>query len=180
MMAAPTEITLQNLPGKWSLNKDLSDDITQVLELQGVNVMIRKATGAASVHLKITQPSQNEFKMEQTATAAGIGGTTEEYVLDWEWRKNHDAFFGDVEGRSRWISQDEARQNGAEGDWKNDDSDGKLVQAEGNAADGAWKATHLWGFEEVGVGRRYTRRVKMTGKDGKELKVRMVYDYDGE
>ena len=179
-MAAPTEKTLQNLAGKWSLNKGLSDDITQILELQGVNVMIRKATGAVSVHLKVTQPSENEFKMEQTATAAGIGGTTEQYVLDWEWRKNHDAFFGDVEGRSRWISQDETKQNGAEGDWKIDDSDGKLVQAEGNQADGAWKATHFWGFEEVGGARRHTRRVKMTGKDGKELKVRMVYDYDGE
>ena len=174
------EKTLQNLAGTWSLNSELSDDITQVLELQGVNFIIQKAAGAASVHLKITQPSENQYDMEQTATAAGIGATTEKYILDWEWRKNHDAFFGDVEGRSRWISQDTARQNGVEGEWKDNDSDGKLVQAEGNKADGAWRAMHLWGFEEVGHARRHTRRVNMVGKDGKELKVRMVYDYDGE
>lgn len=179
-MAAPKEKTLQNLSGRWTLNKDLSDDFEPVLEMQGVNMIIRKATGAASVHLKIAQPSENELKMEQTATAASIPGTTESYVLDWDWRKNHDAFFGDIEGRSRWITQDEAKQNGADGDWKEDDSDGKLVQATGKKPDDAWTATHLWGFEEVGGQRRHTRRVKVVDKDGKELKVRMVYDYNGE
>ena len=177
-MTAPKEKTLQDLSGKWTLNKDLSDDFSPVLEVQGVNALIRKAIGAASVHLKITQPSKMELRMEQTATAAAIPGTTEEYTLDWEWRSNHDAFFGDIEGRSRWISQSEAVDNGAEGDWIKDDSEGKLIQAIGKKPDGAWTATHLWGFEEVSDQRRHTRRVKVVDKEGKELKVRMVYDYD--
>ncbi|KIW57570.1 hypothetical protein PV05_06111 [Exophiala xenobiotica] len=71
---------------------------------QGVNVMIRKATSVASMHLKIKQPSENDLQMEQTATAASIPGTTEKYILDWKRRNSHDAFFGDIEGRSRWIS----------------------------------------------------------------------------
>ena len=116
--------------------------------------------------------------MEQTATAASVPGTTEQYILDWEWRKNHDAFFGDIEGRSRLISQDEARQNGAEGDWTADDSGGKLIQAIGKKPDDAWSATHLWGFEEVDGARRHTRRVKVTSKEGNELLVRMVYDWN--
>ena len=81
-MAAPTDVTLQNLAGKWTLNKELSDDFSAVLALQGVIVLIRKAVGTASVHLKITQPSANELNMAQTATAASIPGTTEEYILD--------------------------------------------------------------------------------------------------
>ena len=76
------------------------DDFAPVLKLQGVNLLIRKAREMASVHLKITQPSKNEVRTELTATAASIQGTAEAYVLDWEWRKNHDAFFGDIEGRS--------------------------------------------------------------------------------
>jgi hypothetical protein len=179
-MAAPKEKTLQNLSGRWTLNKDLSDDFTPVLELQGVNLLIRKAIGAASVHLKITQPSEQELRMEQTATAASIPGTTEEYTLDWKWRSNHDAFFGDIQGRSRWVTQDEARSNGASGDWDKEDSNGKLIQAEGKKPDDAWMATHFWGFEEVDGKRRHTRRVKVVDKDGKELKVRMVYDFDGD
>ncbi len=178
-MAAPPEVTLQNLAGKWSLNKALSDDFAPVLALQGVNVLLRKAISAASVHLKITQPSEQEFKMEQTATAASIPGTTENYILDWTWRKNHDAFFGDIEGRSRWVTQDDARHNGAKGDWKADDSNGKLIQAVGKKPDDAWTATHLWGFEEVGGERKHTRRVRMTSEDGEDLKVRMVYDFEG-
>ncbi|KAJ9612606.1 hypothetical protein H2200_004203 [Cladophialophora chaetospira] len=178
-MAAPSEVTLQNLAGKWTLNKSLSDDFTPILALQGVNVLVRKAIGTASVHLKISQPSEQELNMEQTATAASIPGTTEEYILDWDWRKNHDAFFGDIEGRSRWISQEEARHNGAEGDWEADDSQGKLIQAVGKKPDDAWTATHLWGFEKVDGAHRHTRRVKVTSKDGEELKVRMVYDFDG-
>ena len=179
-MAAPKEKTLQNLAGRWTLNKKHSDDFAQVLELQGVNMLIRKAIGTASVHLKIMQPSSNEIKMEQTATSMSIPGTTEQYTLDWEWRENHDAFFGDIKGRSRWVSQEEAKENGGSGDWDADDSEGKLVEAVGKKPDDEWGATHLWGFEEVGGERRHTRRVHFTHSNGKELNVRMVYDFDGE
>lgn len=179
-MAAPAEKTLQNLSGRWKLNKELSDDFDPVLALQGVNILIRKAVTVASVNLKIKQPSELELRMEQTATAASVPGTTEEYTLDWEWRTNHDAFFGDIQGRSRWISQDEARQIGAEGEWKDEDSDGKLIQAVGRKPDGTWTATHFWGFEDVGNQRRHTRRVKVASKDGDEINVRMVYDFEGE
>ena len=177
-MAAPKQKTLQNLGGSWTLNKDLSDDFSPVLEMQGVNVLIRKAIGAASVHLNILQPSEEELRMEQTATAAAIPGTTEDYTLDWRWRSSHDAFFGDIEGRSRWTTQLEARKDGAEGDWIKEDSNGMLIQATGKKPDGSWTATHLWGFEEVSGLRRHTRRVRVVEKDGKELKVRMVYDFN--
>lgn len=179
-MAAPDSKTLQSLSGKWKLNKDLSDDFTPVLTLQGVNTLIRKATSVASVHLKIVQESSDKIHMENTATAAGIPGTSEDYTLDFEWRTSKDPFFGDVQGRSRWITQEEARENGATGEWLEGDSAGKLIQAVGKKPDDAWVATHLLGFENVGGERRHTRRVKVVGKDGEEVVVRMVYDYTGE
>ena len=178
-MAAPPEISLQNLAGNWTLNKELSDDFSDVLALQGVNFLIRKAITSASIHLRITQPSVDKLNMEQTAISASIPGTTEQYILDWEWRSSRDAFFGEIEGRSRWISQSQARQTGAEGDWEESDSEGKLIEATGKKPDGAWTATHLWGFEGVGGLRRHTRRVDVTSKDGNTLKVRMVYDLAG-
>lgn len=179
-MAAPDSKTLQSLSGNWKLNKDLSDDFAPVLALQGVNVLVRKAVGVASVQLKITQESPDVLHMENTATAASIPGTSEDYTLDFEWRTSHDPFFGDVQGRSRWITQQEAKENGANGDWSEDDSAGKLIQAVGKKPDDAWTATHLLGFENVGGERRHTRRVKVVSRDGEEVVVRMVYDYTGE
>lgn len=179
-MAAPESKTLQSLGGKWTLNKSLSDDFAPVLALQGVNTVIRKAVGVASVHLKVTQENLDSIHMENTATAAGISGTSEDYKLDYEWRTSHDPFFGEIQGRSRWIDQAEAMENGAEGEWLAGDSDGKLIQAVGKKPDDAWVATHLWGFENVDGARRHTRRVEVVGKDGEQVKVRMVYDFVGE
>jgi hypothetical protein len=119
--------------------------------------------------------------MERTATAASIPGTTEDYDLDWHWRKSHEAFFGDFEGRSRRISQDEAMQSGAEEGWQADDSGNPSIQAGrrqevGRCLDGN---VVVVGFEEVGGARRYTRRIKVTSKYREESKVRVVYDSDG-
>lgn len=179
-MAAPPHKTLQSLAGRWKLNKNQSDEFGQILAIQGVNALLRKAISVASVQLKISQPSQEEIYMEQTATAASIPGTTEEYILDWRWRRNHDAFFGDIDGRSRWISQKDARADGADGTWLEGDSEDVLIQAVGKKPEDAWEATHLWGFEEIDGERKHTRRVKVTRQDGETINVRMIYDYDGD
>lgn len=183
-MAAPPSVTLQSLSGKYTLNKSYSDDFSKVLALQGVNTLVQKAAGAASIHLTITQPSINEIKMAQSVTVGKLPGTTEDYILDWQWRSNEDGFFGSIKGRSRWVSIDEGRESKIvapeDGKWIEGDSEGKLIQAEGMKADGKWQAAHLWGFEIVGGERRHTRRVHVKNDEGEELRVRMVYDYVGE
>jgi hypothetical protein len=60
------------------------------------------------------------------------------------------------------------------------DSEDMLIQTVGKKPDDAWIATLLWGFEEVYGERKHTRRVKVTGNDGQEINVRMVYDPEGE
>jgi hypothetical protein len=182
-MAAPPNVTLQSLSGKYTLNKSCSDDFSKVLALQGVNLLVREAATAASVHLSISQPSLNEIKMAQSVTAGKIPGTTEVYTLDWEWRSNEDSFFGTVDGRSRWVNVEEGRKSGiveqGEGDWIEGDSEEKLIQAEGKKPNGEWEAAHLWGFEIVNGERRHTRRVLVKNNKDEKLKVRMVYDYVG-
>jgi hypothetical protein len=184
VMAAPPNKTLQSLFGKWQLNKSCSDDFASVLALQGVNLLVRKAATAAAIHLKITQTDEQHIKMAQSVTSGKIPGTTEEYTLDWEWRTNNDSFFGEIAGRSRWVSVEEGGQTdvtrAGEGEWIDGDSDGKLIEAEGKKEDGEWSAHHLWGFEIVDGERRHTRRVYVKNKKGEELRVRMVYDFVGE
>ena len=179
-MAAPTHKTLKNLNGKWKLNKALSDDITEILALQGTNIVVRKAISSASVTLTISQPSENEYHIKQTATSASIPGTTEQYILDHEWRNNKDAFFGEVRGRSKWVSLDEAKDmKGVEGQ-REDCDDGKVILAEGGKEDGSWDALRVWGFEEVEGERKWVQRVKVWNKSGEVVKARMVYDFAGE
>jgi len=182
-MAAPPNKSLQSLSGQWQLNKACSDDFASVLALQGVNVLVRKTATAASIHLNISQPDHQHIKMAQSITSGKIPGTTEEYTLDYEWRTNKDGFFGEVAGRSQWVSVEEGRQTGVvdegEGDWIEGDGDGKLIHAEGKK-EGEWEASHLWGFEIVDGERRHTRRVKISNNKGEELRVRMVYDFVGE
>ncbi|EAT79134.1 hypothetical protein HBH56_074700 [Parastagonospora nodorum] len=180
-MAAPPSKTLQSLSGNWKLNKSCSDDFASVLALQGVGLLVRKAATAASIHLKITQSDEQHIKMAQSVTSGKIAGTTEDYTLDWEWRSNKDAFFGDVAGRSRWVSVEEGEKSevvgAGGGGWIEGDSSGKLVEAQGKKESGQWEAHHLWGFEIVDGERRHTRRVYVKNNEGEELRVRMVYDF---
>jgi hypothetical protein len=175
--------TLQSLSGKWQLNKSCSDDFASVLALQGVNFLIRKTATAASIHLTISQPDDQHITMAQSVTSGKVPGTTEEYVLDWEWRTNEDSFFGEISGRSRWISVEEGRKTGVvehgAGEWVDGDSQGRLIHAEGQK-EGEWEASHLWGFEMVDGERRHTRRVHVSNTKGEELRVRMVYNFVGE
>ncbi|KAL9004583.1 MAG: hypothetical protein Q9188_002592 [Gyalolechia gomerana] len=136
---SPTKKTLPNLAGKRKLNKYLSTDVAPVLALQGTSLLIRKAISSASVTLMISQPQKDKYEFEQTVTAAGIPETTEQYILDGEWRTNHDAFFGEVKGRSQWISLDEAKSKmqGVTGNgWDVESDDGKLILAGGGSTEG--------------------------------------------
>ena len=73
--------------------------------------------------------------MAQSVTSGKIPGTTEEYILDYEWRTNQDSFFGEISGRSCWVSGEEGRNTDVvgegEGEWLEGDSEVKLIHAEG-------------------------------------------------
>jgi hypothetical protein len=95
-MAAPPNKTLQPLSGNWHLNKSCSGDFNLVLALQDVNIIICKATTAASVHLKFTQTDGQHIRMAQFVTGGKIPGTTEDYTLDWTWRTKDDMLFWSI------------------------------------------------------------------------------------
>ncbi|KAL9108617.1 MAG: hypothetical protein Q9227_006563 [Pyrenula ochraceoflavens] len=163
-------------------NKSLSDDYSSILPLQGVSSMLSRTISLATIHLSVRQPSKSEIHIEQSvsASAASVPGTNEDYVLDWEWRESQDPFFGEVRGRSRWIARGEVGgEDGyfGEGKWE-EEKGGELVQAvsEEGKEGGGWKAVHVWGFEEIGDGRRYVRRVVVRGKGG-EMKKPFLLDH---
>ncbi|EOA83701.1 hypothetical protein ACJQWK_01020 [Exserohilum turcicum] len=184
-MAAPPSKTLHTLSGQWALNRTYSGDFSQILALQGINILIRKAATSASIQLKISQPDDYHVSMYSSMASGRIPGKTEEYTLDYEWRAEKDALFGEVVARSRWISTDDARATGvvspADEAWLESgaDAEGRLIYGEARK-EGKWEASHLWGFELINGQRRHVRRVRARSAKGQELRVRMVYDFVSE
>ncbi|KAI1390084.1 uncharacterized protein F4822DRAFT_400838 [Hypoxylon trugodes] len=135
--------------------------------------------------------------IEQVATA-GVKGTTENRCLDFEAREHSDWLFGRVAGRSKFISIDELRALvGEEGEarkerWVEDDFVAKgwlegdaekggpngetHIVNHAQSLDNGWTALQVWGFQEVGGERRYTRNV-VVAKEGKFYAFKMVYDW---
>ncbi|KAJ5383663.1 hypothetical protein N7517_001574 [Penicillium concentricum] len=108
-MAAPQEITIENLNGHWVLNKDRSSETDPILKLQKVPWLIRKAFKLATIYIQITQYQTSEttqpsthINFLQTATA-GLAATKEERVLDWKISDHEDYFFGQVQAQSEFV-----------------------------------------------------------------------------
>ncbi|EKV16395.1 hypothetical protein PDIG_07950 [Penicillium digitatum PHI26] len=109
-MAAPREITMENLNGQWVLNKDLTSETDPILKLQKVPWWIRKAFGLATIYLQISQfqaaseTSSLSTHIDFTQTAsAGLAATKEDRVLDWKMSDHEDYFFGKVQGQSEFV-----------------------------------------------------------------------------
>ncbi|RDW59599.1 hypothetical protein BP6252_12686 [Coleophoma cylindrospora] len=187
-MAAPPEVNIGDLTGKFTLNKSLSDDLDPVLALQGVGWLTRKAIGLASVYLDVKQYVDEQgmvhIDIVQTASA-GLGGTTENRTMDWTERDHEDRIFGKVTGKNRLLSFDsgEIDDDYLKEDW--------LEEGEGTGPSGelhmqgyvesvnGWTGNQVWGFAMIGDERRYTRRVVVT-KGSEVRKIRMIYDYTGK
>lgn len=111
-MAAPSDVTMQNLNGTWVMNKTLSSDTDAVLSLQGIGWLTRKAIGVATITLSVKEwiePNADDpanapitkIHIEQTATG-GIKNT-ESRTTDWRVREHKDRTFGKCSGQSRMV-----------------------------------------------------------------------------
>lgn len=164
---------LKDLNGKWSMNKDLSSDVSPVLEIQGINAMLRKAVSFAPVNLDVSQPSADEIHIKQSTTANIPAIDEEWYPGDREWREQSDKLLGKVRSRSRWAKVSELEGFGdflLEG-LKGED---EVIQADVESRDSDWKAVQVWLFE----GEQFVRRVMTTG-GGKKAETKLVYDAQG-
>ncbi|CAI7571469.1 unnamed protein product [Penicillium glandicola] len=107
-MAAPADITIQNLSGKWEMDSTHSNPTDPLLALQGMGWVMRKAISYATVTIFVHQYADTENASlihidSQQVITGGIQGTKEERKLDWEEREHVDHIFGKLQGRSRYI-----------------------------------------------------------------------------
>jgi len=187
-MAAGPEVTLKDLTGDWVMNKSLSDDADPVLALQGIGWWTRKAISLATITLHVKQYIDENgiphIDIDNTATG-GIKGTSELRILDWQERSHKDHLFGNLTGKSRFLTlddvEDEYLKDGwLEGEEENGGSGGERhVESYSFNEENGWTADQIWGFAVIDGQRYYTRRIVVT-KGSEVLKVRLVYNWLGK
>ncbi|KAK2738747.1 hypothetical protein FQN57_006914 [Myotisia sp. PD_48] len=213
-MAAPVELTIQDLNGNWTMDTTISNDIEPVLILQGMSWLTRKALGMATITLHVneyTEADTTHIDIAQTLTG-GIPGTTEKRVLNWGINDHTDHIFGHVNGQTRFVKgkkagdrlvpdleiqtkvgieeedelvarffQGEVLADGLPSDgWESTGPEGEntYLQSWVRSMDSGWTAEQVWGFEIIEGVRYYTRRVAVA-KEGKCVRVRLVYEFLG-
>jgi hypothetical protein len=151
---------------------------------------MRKAIAWATVTLHTKQypddDGRTHIDIEQTATG-GIRGTTELRVLDWTTRSHSDHIFGNLSGKSRWVSIDNPeipdqflKEGWLEGEEENGGPNGERhIESFVINEENGWTAEQIWGFAIVDGQRYYTRRVVVAKGEEKRM-VRFVYNWEGK
>lgn len=101
-MAAPASVGPADLSGTYTLNSKLSDSMDAVLKLQGVGWLVRQAAAYSTVTATMKQYVRDGavcLDVDQVSTG-GIR-SSEERVLNWEWKEKDDKIWGKVRGKAR-------------------------------------------------------------------------------
>ncbi|KIW41623.1 uncharacterized protein PV06_07162 [Exophiala oligosperma] len=198
-MAAPAHVTCTNLSGRFVMNKSLSDHVDDMLALQRVTWVARKAVELTPVALTVVGYTKGAAvqHIDITTVVAGLATTQENRVMDWQDDQHQDKIFGKCRHKSRlfnmadtfdmegpgsvedaaFLRAETLRDGKIESSFLNDDE--HHVQTWATNVEGkGWQAEQVWGFEAVSGVRRYSRRVVIWNR-GETVRARIVYDYKG-
>lgn len=185
-MAAPAHKSTKDLNGKWVMNKSQSDSAEPCLVLQGIGFIIRKSINMATISLDINQ-YEAPPKAPNTATdivthidilqsASSLTSTQENRCLDDFFRDHYDWLFGNVKGRTTWVSVEDIEDAFLKKNWLVEGEGKTLIKSHVESKDSNWTATQVWGFQEVEGQRKYARHVVVV-KGNERAEVRFVYDF---
>ncbi|KAJ7264154.1 hypothetical protein C8J57DRAFT_1133098 [Mycena rebaudengoi] len=185
-MAVPATFTTQDISGKFTMNKTLSDPTDKILEHQGVGWIKRQAISVATVTLAIKHYKNADgvecIDIDSTLTG-GIPGNREERVMTWTERAKDDSMFGAVLAKSRRVKASELEEEFLTKNWTVDTVEHGLIQSyvasDTQKSGTTWVANQTWGIEDINGERRYARHIEFLGPKGEEIKARLIYDYHG-
>ncbi|KAF5375135.1 hypothetical protein D9758_000419 [Tetrapyrgos nigripes] len=168
-------------------NKTLSDSHDEILRLQGMGWMKRKAIKVATITLRVNHYKDDNgvdhIDIDQTMTG-GIPGNSERRTLDWTERENNDPLFGHVVGKSRRVKNlaEDIENEFMKKNWTEDTVRlGPVhawVKSDTPKSGTTWVGEQIWGIEEINGERRYARHVHFIGPKGEVIDARLVYDYN--
>ncbi|KAG1802037.1 uncharacterized protein HD556DRAFT_1228468 [Suillus plorans] len=180
-MAAPPEVTIKNLTGKYVMNKTLSDDSDDILKLQGISWFERRANLMFTLKHYADEGGFEHIDIEQTLSG-GISGTTQYRTLDWEERSINDDVFGALIAQSKRIKVEEVDDEFLRSGWTEDAVEDGLILAvtrsDTSKSGMEWKTELTWGFEVLDGERRFARHVKFTSSDKKDGPIFKHHYYD--
>ncbi|KAL4936246.1 hypothetical protein BDV06DRAFT_233584 [Aspergillus oleicola] len=99
---------MEELNGRWLMEKSLSTGTDAMLKLQGIGWTLRKGISLATIRLEITvhpgttSPSPSTIDVLATLTG-GIAGNKETKILNWEPTDQNDYLMGLCEARSELV-----------------------------------------------------------------------------
>ncbi|KAL1867646.1 hypothetical protein VTK73DRAFT_4045 [Phialemonium thermophilum] len=137
-MAASLSRTMEDLNGKWAVNKKLSDNPNETLALQGIPHLARSAIQMAHVTYDLVQYTKSfEGKgggrrevafLEVTHTASGLlRGSKDVSCVEDSPRETTDWLFGTVVVQTRWATLEEMGDPFLREGWL-DEVEGKAVR----------------------------------------------------
>ncbi|KAK5633754.1 hypothetical protein RRF57_009468 [Xylaria bambusicola] len=183
-MAAPSEVNISDVTGRWSLNRGLSDSLEPCFALQGIPWIIRKVINFATLELQYIKDPPSDattppsFDFKQTIRPGGFD-TTNRYVIDGEKRTDTVPIFGEITMHAKYLDRDEVTSEqtlgtGIQGDATKDVAILEVVESENMG----WRAETLWVFETIDGEYRFCK-YNIISKDGQSATAKMVHDYIG-
>lgn len=180
-MAVPSDITVHNLTGTYTLNRTLSDSSQAVLKMQSIGFIIRQAVQYSTVTVILQQYTDSEDRLHLDQEQISTGGIRnfEDRIMDWEWTEKYNRIWGKVHGKSRYVKLGEIEDEFLRDGWEEHCVREGIVEGYVESATDKWSARQVWGFAEVGGERKHVRRI-LAQKPGQEsLRIRIVYDWKG-
>ncbi|KAK6536333.1 hypothetical protein TWF281_000572 [Arthrobotrys megalospora] len=172
-MAAPLELTATNMNGCYTMNRELSGDTDAILGYQNIGWLTRKTLGRVPVTLTLTQTKE---AIQVDSVAAGFITTNEAVQLDDQSYPLNHKVWGPITSRAKMIKVSEIEDETLKEGWVGDE----VVEVNSESEANKWKATQIWGFQDVDIKgekqRRYFRRIKLVHKKGTEY-CHTCYDY---
>ncbi|KAI0094779.1 hypothetical protein BDY19DRAFT_42313 [Irpex rosettiformis] len=185
-MAVPAETTSSKLTGKYFLNKSLSDDTDNILALQGVSWMTRKAIALATLYVTLTHTAEEgevELLVNHQELTGGLGSSTETRPLDWREREVSDKLFGDIITKTRRAKAPDLEHDYLKEGWTEHSLEYGVINTVGHSdtpkSGMTWVAEQIFDVQEVNGERRFVKRIFFTGPKGEEVTARQVFDYMG-
>ncbi|KAF8722197.1 hypothetical protein AX14_009965 [Amanita brunnescens Koide BX004] len=183
--AVPFGFSTLNITGKYILNKTLSDDSDQILQLQGIGWITRSTISYASITLDIKHEKDAEgtehLKLDEYTTTGKLATTTEHRALTWKEAEHEDVLFGSMLAKARRCKPEDIKEDFLSQGWTEDTLKHGLIQCvtRSNTRKSGiiWTANETWGIVEGNGAKRFTRHVYFTGGQNKVVKARLVYDY---
>ncbi|KIK70834.1 hypothetical protein GYMLUDRAFT_32907 [Collybiopsis luxurians FD-317 M1] len=173
-------MTTLNIAGKFKMNKALSESMDEMLNLQGVGWLKRKAMSTITITITIKH-YENSNGVESLSLVQSIPGVDaeepEEKVLNWVEQIKDTKMFGPCVTKARRVRIEELEDTYLKDGWDAETLEhGCILVHLAPQGKAGWSMIQTWGMETINGEKHHVRRISLTAK-GETLQNRIVYDY---